>query len=529
MGGPGADEAVAALFDPVVEVGGGDAVGGGEEGAGGVEELDGIGFVYNLFGVAAKGEGIGGVSGGELVGLKLDEDVAAVAGVIEERLGGCAVEVGVGGVGADAEDDGGELREVGGGEIGDGEDGGGEAEGGEGFGVGVPGAGEVGDVRVRWEFQVDGDDAGGGGGEVVGEDEAGVAYGAVAFGVGTVVGCLGGDVEKLRGGERGGGVEEELDGVGRVGCWCWDGLRFDRPVVWGLDVDIGGGGGGGAKGGGEFGLGLGEGEDGGGGSAGDGDGRDDGDGLRARVDDAAEGDLCALIGDRGPCGKWCGGLWGVAQGWVAELVDGLLDAVAVEVGLRYVGEMGGGDLPGGVEGVDGGELRRSGGGEVLALVGGCAVDPEVVEVKGGCGGFGEGGVELGGGAGYEIGGGSGGVEMEVEGEGEGVVELDALDAEFVEDVGFLVGGEGGEGGVVKDLIEVVEGRGQGGGDGFGVVGVEESLGGGDLGGDAVETGAEGGGGGGGEGGDAFEGGVDTGEEGGLGGEGLRGKSFGELG
>ncbi len=38
------------------------------------------------------------------------------------------------------------------------------------------------------------------------------------------------------------------------------------------------------------------------GDAGDGDGRDDGDGLRAVVDDAADGDFGALIGDRGPCG-----------------------------------------------------------------------------------------------------------------------------------------------------------------------------------------------------------------------------------
>ena len=36
----------------------------------------------------------------------MDDDVAAVAGVVEEGLGGCAVEVGVGAVGADAQDDG---------------------------------------------------------------------------------------------------------------------------------------------------------------------------------------------------------------------------------------------------------------------------------------------------------------------------------------------------------------------------------------------------------------------------------------
>ncbi len=36
------------------------------------------------------------------------------------------------------------------------------------------------------------------------------------------------------------------------------------------------------------------------------------------------------------------------------------------------------------------------------------------------------------------------IEVEAEREGEGVVELDALDAEFVEDVGFFVRWSGGD-------------------------------------------------------------------------------------
>ncbi len=59
-----------------------------------------------------------------------------------------------------------------------------------------------------------------------------------------VVGRLGGDVEELRGGDGGGGVEEEVYRVGTGG------LGFDGPVVGGLDVDVGGGGGIGAEGGG---------------------------------------------------------------------------------------------------------------------------------------------------------------------------------------------------------------------------------------------------------------------------------------
>ncbi len=118
----------------------------------------------------------------------MDEDVAAVAGEVEEGLRGGAVEVGVGGVGADAEDDGVEVGEPGGGEVGYGDHRRGEADGGEGFGDGVAGAGEVGDADVLGELEVDRDYAGGRGGVVVGEDEAGIAYGAEAFGVGVVVG-----------------------------------------------------------------------------------------------------------------------------------------------------------------------------------------------------------------------------------------------------------------------------------------------------------------------------------------------------
>jgi len=238
---PGSEEAVAALCDPVVEVGGGDLVGGGEEGTGGGEELDGGGFVYDFFG-AADVEGVGGVGGGEVGALVLDQDVAAVAGECEEGLGGGAVAVGVGGVGADAEDDRVEVGEVGGCEVGYGDHRRGKADGGEGFGNWVAGAGEVGDADVGWELEVDGDYAGGRWGVVVRVDEARVAYGAEAFGVGVVVGGLGGDVEDLRACDGRGRVEEEVDGVGACG------FGFNGPVVGGLDVDVGGGGRVGAQG-----------------------------------------------------------------------------------------------------------------------------------------------------------------------------------------------------------------------------------------------------------------------------------------
>ena len=63
VGVPGVEEAMAAFFDPVVEVGGGDLVGGGEKGIGRGEDLDGGGFVDYFF-AATEGEGVGGVGGG---------------------------------------------------------------------------------------------------------------------------------------------------------------------------------------------------------------------------------------------------------------------------------------------------------------------------------------------------------------------------------------------------------------------------------------------------------------------------------
>ena len=101
---PGIQEAVTALFDPVVEVGGRDLVGGGKERRIGIEKFDGDSLVDDA--LAVKLERVGSVGGGELVGLVLDDDVAAAAGEVEEGLRGGAVEVGVGVVGADAEDDG---------------------------------------------------------------------------------------------------------------------------------------------------------------------------------------------------------------------------------------------------------------------------------------------------------------------------------------------------------------------------------------------------------------------------------------
>src|ERR1017187_10296134 len=100
---PGGHEAVAALFDPVVEVGGGDLVGPGEERVVGRDDLDG-GVLFNDLFAAAEIEWVGAGAFGQAAGVVLGDDDAAGCGVgVEGWVGGG--EFGML-VGADAEDDG---------------------------------------------------------------------------------------------------------------------------------------------------------------------------------------------------------------------------------------------------------------------------------------------------------------------------------------------------------------------------------------------------------------------------------------
>ena len=78
MGVPGGHEAVAALFDPVVEVGGGDLVGPGEERVVGREDADGGVLFDDLF-AAAEVERIRAGAFGQTAGVVLGDDDAAVA------------------------------------------------------------------------------------------------------------------------------------------------------------------------------------------------------------------------------------------------------------------------------------------------------------------------------------------------------------------------------------------------------------------------------------------------------------------
>ena len=87
-----------------------------------------------------------------------------------------------------------------------------------------------------------------------------------------------------------------------------------------------------------MGGGLAVGEDGGVGEAGDGDGRDDGDGLWAVVDDAANVETYPVFRAEAHVFKFghsCqagGRAWGVTKAWIEQLIRGLLDRVTEEVG-----------------------------------------------------------------------------------------------------------------------------------------------------------------------------------------------------
>ena len=126
MGVPGIEEAVAALFDPVVEVGCGDLVGPAEEWVVGVEDF-GFAVLFDDTFCSCERQGVGAVVVIVLGALVLDDDGATVADVLEETVVG-GLELGACGVGADAEDDGVEAGEVAGGDVLRGEEGDVDAE-----------------------------------------------------------------------------------------------------------------------------------------------------------------------------------------------------------------------------------------------------------------------------------------------------------------------------------------------------------------------------------------------------------------
>ena len=205
--------------------------------------------------------------------LLLGDDGAAGAGEGEELRGGGG-EVEVGGVGADAEDDGVVVGEVVGGDVGYGDLGGGDAHGAEGGFYGVAGAGEVGDAEVGREGEGEALDAGAGG--LVGDvaDETGVANGVEGFG--ELGGAEGGDGQEVVGGAGefcGGNCEGGGLGLPGGGGWrggpAWGEVEAEGSggllAVLDRSVDFEGA--------------VGEGDDGDGGLEADIDGGNDGGGL----------------------------------------------------------------------------------------------------------------------------------------------------------------------------------------------------------------------------------------------------------
>ncbi len=161
-------------------------LGRGECGRGRVEELHWGGLVYDLFG-GSEVERERRVGRGEVGDLVLDDDVAAVAGEVEQGLCGSAVKIGVRVIGADAEDDRVELSQTRRREIGERKFRDGKSDGREGLGDGIAGSGKVSDAAMCGEVQVDGDDAVAGGLEVVRPGKTAIAYPFEAFGDGAVL------------------------------------------------------------------------------------------------------------------------------------------------------------------------------------------------------------------------------------------------------------------------------------------------------------------------------------------------------
>ena len=167
--------------------------------------------------------------------------------------------------------------------------------------------------------------------------------------------------------------------------------------------------------------------------------RDDHHRLIALVHDVAEGDFHLVVTQGGPGDQ--GGRIGcsVAQRGVGELIDGLLDVRAEEVGFGpVVGEFGGvGECFG--KRFCGGEDRFFVDGEELLRFRAFGAFQRLGEdAYGLCGGGLEDGLDGAGGVFDDVGraGGEVGGESESEGVGEGFIELNLLDAELVKDVGL---------------------------------------------------------------------------------------------
>jgi len=383
-GVPMVREAVAPLLDPAVEVGGGDGVGPVEQGVGGRKDLDGGLLVDDALGHAAHGERQGG---GEVAALVLDDERAAGADKAVEAflVGG---ELRASGVCADADDDDVPGGEIGLGQLGGGEQVGCEAEAFKGIGDEVAGAHDVGDAEAGGELEVYFTGVEAGGADLVIGQQAGVAD-ALPAGCVFVTGGVGDGLDWIGAGLSGGGRDAEEERLGVTGGGAMEcGLRgiggpaggkfqFDRAVGWALGMDGDADGEGGAIGREDAGTGFEAEADGGLDNEGliDAAGADD---ALEGLDDLADADGQAVKGELGPGGKGIGREGAQAQVGAGDVVVGLSDGGAGEIGLGGLGVFCSGYLE---------EAVGAGGGGVFGWPGvaGAALKPDAGEGGGGIG------------------------------------------------------------------------------------------------------------------------------------------------
>src|ERR1700722_12020211 len=83
VGVPGVHEGMSALFDPTLEIRGGDAVRPGEDGAPRLQELDRVAFIHHLLWIAGKTNGIRAVVVVVLAAVVLNNENSTLLHIVE--------------------------------------------------------------------------------------------------------------------------------------------------------------------------------------------------------------------------------------------------------------------------------------------------------------------------------------------------------------------------------------------------------------------------------------------------------------
>ncbi len=409
---------MAPFLDPALEVGLRDAIGRAENDAFGVQETNRGRLVDDLFGVT-QSHGIGSIRGGELSRLVLDNNVAPITGEVEQGLRGSPVQLGMGVVGADAEDDAVEVSQAGWGEILHREGLGLKTQRDKHRNNAISRSWNIADAAMRGQLEICRNHPQVRGCVEVCALNAGIPDGQIAFGVPAAIGERGGGAQG-DGGSRCGGrgghavLEVAARGVDARGGPAWregecEGSK--RDVVWpqhaaGQEFVL--------TGGKELGVCV---------QAHIRSGNKGVNGCCAQL----QGDVPVL--DFGPAGEAGRGPWSVAEGWVQQAIDGLFDIVAQEVWTGNRGLLRGQMTKGidrvaegkGADPVEGRRVARDG-------FAGAVGAPKAMHAHRPGRTLDEMCVLLNGLPGDLIGAVAFREHAEAEGDGEGVVQLDAFDA-----------------------------------------------------------------------------------------------------